>query len=108
MSKIFQGPPLYIKTKISFVEEGKKSRRRRQFFEETMTRDENGTSYDVEENIKMMETIFEYITKNIIIGFKFLAIQLGRKYIGRKKTKGKNASTCLKEKKEETHEPPSS
>ena len=29
------------------------------------------------------------------------------KYIYFKKTKGKNASSCLKEKKEETHEPPS-
>ena len=41
-------------------------------------------------------------------GFKFLAIQLGRKYVDLKKTKGKNASACLKEQKEETHEPPSS
>ena len=45
---------------------------------------------------------------NIIKGFKFLSIQLGRKYIDLKKTKGKNASACLKEQKEETHEPPSS
>ena len=30
------------------------------------------------------------------------------KNIDFKKTKGKNASTCLKEQKEETHEPPSS
>ena len=30
------------------------------------------------------------------------------KYIDFKKTKGKNASVCLKEQKEETHEPPSS
>ena len=39
-------------------------------------------------------------------GFEFLAIQSWKKYIDFKKTKGKNASTCLKEKKEETHEPP--
>ena len=32
VSTIIQGPPLYIETKIDFVEEGKKSRRRRQFF----------------------------------------------------------------------------
>ena len=30
------------------------------------------------------------------------------KYIDFKKTKGKNASACLKEQKEETHGPPSS
>ena len=36
-----------------------------------------------------------------------LAIQFWRKYIDLKKTKGKNASTCLKEQKEETREPPS-
>ena len=41
-------------------------------------------------------------------GFEFLAIQSWEKYIDFKKTKGKNASTCLKEQKEETHEPPSS
>ena len=55
-----------------------------------------------------MEPIFEDMTKNIMKGFKFLAIQLGIKCIDLKKTKGKNASACLKEKKEETHEPPSS
>ena len=48
------------------------------------------------------------MNNNIIKGFKFLAIQLRRKYIDIKKTKGKNASSCLKYKKEETHEPPSS
>ena len=32
MSTIIQGPQLYIETKISFVEEEKKSSRRRQFF----------------------------------------------------------------------------
>ena len=72
-----------------------------------MTRDEKGTSYDGEEIIKSMETIFEYITKNIMKGFEFLAIQSWKKYIDFKKTKGENALTCLKEKKEETHEPPS-
>ena len=41
-------------------------------------------------------------------GFEFLAIQSWEKYIDFKKTKGKNASVCLKEQKEETHEPPSS
>ena len=41
-------------------------------------------------------------------GFEFLAIQGYRKYIYFKKTNGKNVSTCFKEKKEETHEPPSS
>ena len=55
-----------------------------------------------------MEPIFEYMTKNILKGFEFLVIQLGIKYIDLKKTKGKNASACLKEQKEENHEPPSS
>ena len=73
-----------------------------------MTRDEKGTSYDGEELIKIMEPIFEDMTKNIMKGFELLAIQSWEKYIDFKKTKGKNASACLKEKKEETHEPPSS
>ena len=73
-----------------------------------MTRDEKGTSYDGEELIKIMEPIFEDMTMNIMEGFKFLAIQIWKKYIYFKKTKGKNASTCLKEEKEETHELPSS
>ena len=102
-----QGPPLYIETKSAFVEEEKKSRRRRNFFGETMTRDENGTSYEGKEIIKSMEPILEYMNKNIMKGFKFLSIQSWEKYIDFKKTKGKNASACLKEQKEETHEPPS-
>ena len=73
-----------------------------------MARDEKGTSYDGKEIIKIMEPILEYMTKNIMKGFKFLAIQSWEKYIDFKKTKGKNASACLKEQKEETHEPPSS
>ena len=40
-------------------------------------------------------------------GFEFLAIQIWKKYIDFKKTKGENASACLKEQKEKTHEPPS-
>ena len=36
-----------------------------------------------------------------------MAIQSWKKYINFKKTKGKNASACLKEQKEKTHEPPS-
>ena len=36
-----------------------------------------------------------------------MAIQCWKKYIDFRKTKGKKASACLKEKKEETHEPPS-
>ena len=73
-----------------------------------MTRDEKGTSYDGKEHIKIMEPIFEDMKKNIMKGFKLLAIQIWRKYIDLKKTEGKNALACLKEKKEETHEPPSS
>ena len=73
-----------------------------------MTRDKWGTSYDGEELIKIMEPIFEDMNKNIMKGFELLAIQLGRKFIGLKKTKGKNASACLKEQKEKTHELPSS
>ena len=48
------------------------------------------------------------MTKNIMKGFEFLAIQIWEKYIDFKKTKEINASVCLKEQKEETHEPPSS
>ena len=40
-----------------------------------MTRDEKGTSYDGEEHIKITEPIFEDMTKNIMKGFEFLAIQ---------------------------------
>ena len=54
-----QGPPLYIETQKCFVEE------------ETITRDEKGTSYDGEELIKILERIFEDMTKNIIKGFEF-------------------------------------
>ena len=73
-----------------------------------MTRHEKRTSYDGEEIIKSMEPIFEDMTNNIVKGFEFLAIQSWEKYIDFNKTKGKNASVCLKEQKEETHEPPSS
>ena len=71
-----------------------------------MTRDEKGTSYDGDELIKIMEPIFE--SKNIIKLFKLLAIQIWETYIDFKKTEGKIASVLLKEKKDETHEPPSS
>ena len=54
-----------------------------------------------------MEPIFEDMTKNFMKGFEFLSIQSWEKYIDFKKTKEKNASNCLKEQKEETHEPPS-
>ena len=73
-----------------------------------MTRDEKGTSYNGEKKIKSFEPILGDITKNIVKGFEFLAIQSCKKYIDFKKTKGENSSTCLKEQKEETHEPPSS
>ena len=56
-----------------------------------MTRDEKRTSYDGEQIIKRMEHILEYMTNNIMKGFKFLAIQSWKKYIDFKKTKGKNA-----------------
>ena len=59
-----------------------------------MTRDEKGTSYDAKEHMKFMEPIFEDMTKNIMKGFELLAIQIWRKYIDLKKTKGKNASAC--------------
>ena len=72
-----------------------------------MTRDKRGTSYDGEEFIKIMDPIFEDMNKNIMKGFEFMSIQIWKKYIDFKKTKGKNPSSCLKEKKEETHEPPS-
>ena len=48
------------------------------------------------------------MTNNIMKGFEFLTIQIWEKYIDFKKTKGKNASVCLKGQREETHEPPSS
>ena len=54
-----------------------------------MTRDEKGTSYIGKEHIKIMEPIFEDMTKNITKGFKLLAIQLRKKYIYLKKTNGK-------------------
>ena len=73
-----------------------------------MIRNEKGTSYDGEEYLKIMEPIFEEMTKNIMKGFELLDIQIVRKYIYLKKTKAKNASSCLKEQKEETHEPPNS
>ena len=73
-----------------------------------MTRYEKGTSYDVEELIKIMEPIFEDTENNIMKVFELLAIQSWKTYIDFKKTKGGNASACLKEQKEETHEPPSS
>ena len=38
----------------------------------------------------------------------FWISKFGKIYIDFNKTKGENASTCLKEQKEETHEPPSS
>ena len=85
MRKIIQGPQLYIETKSAFVEEGKKSRRRRQFFGETMTRDENGTSYDGDEHIKLMKPLFYDITKNmthkIMQGFELMASQLRGKLV---------------------------
>ena len=69
-----------------------------------MTRHEKRTSYDGEEIIKNMEPIFEDMTKNIMKGFEFLAIQIWEKYIDFKKTKGENALACLKEQREETKE----
>ena len=48
------------------------------------------------------------MNKNIMKGFELLDIQSSKKYVDFKKTKGENASICLKEQKEETHEPPSS
>ena len=73
-----------------------------------MTRDEKGTSYDGEEPRKIMEPIFEDMNMNIMKIFELLAIQSWIKYIDFNKTKGKNVSSCLKEQKEETHEPTSS
>ena len=72
-----------MKPKSAFVEE------------ETMTRDEKGTSYDGEKLTKIMEPIFEHITKNIMKWFKFLSIQIWEKYIDFKKTKGENASKIM-------------
>ena len=42
-----------------------------------------------------MEPIFEDMNKNIMKGFKFLAIQSWEKYIDFKKTKGENASKIM-------------
>ena len=64
-------------------------------FLETMTKHEKRTSYDGEEIIKSMEPIFEEITKNIMKGFKFLAIQSWEKYIEFKKTKEKKCISLL-------------
>ena len=52
-----------MKPKSAFVEE------------ETMTKDEKGTSYDGEELINIMEPIFEYTNKNIMKGYELLDIQ---------------------------------
>ena len=41
-----------------------------------MTRDEKGTSYDAEEHIKIMEPIFEDMTKNLMKVFEFMDSQL--------------------------------
>ena len=45
----------------------------------------------------------EYYERILIVGYRKL-----EKYIDFKKTRGEYASACLKEQKEETHEPPSS
>ena len=71
------------------LKEKKKVGEEDNFFEETMTRDEKGTSYFGEEHIKIMEYIFQYMTKNIMKVFELLPIQGWRKYIDFKKTKGK-------------------
>ena len=68
MSTIRQVPPLDIETKSAFVEEEKKVGEEDNFLE-TMTRHEKRTSYDGEEIIKIMEPIFEDMTKNIMKGF---------------------------------------
>ena len=79
ISTIIKGPPLYIETKSDFVEEGKKVGEEGNCFGETMTRHEKRTSYDGEEIIKIMEPILEDMTKNIVKGFEFLAIQSWKK-----------------------------
>ena len=73
-----QGPPLDIETKKCFCRRG------------NYDQGEKGTSYDGEEPIKFLEPIFEDMTKNLMKGFKFLAIQGWIKYIYFKKTKGEN------------------
>ena len=60
-----------------------------------MTRDEKRASYDGEEHIKIMEPIFEDMTKNHMKGFEFLAIQICKKYIYFKKTKGEKCISLL-------------
>ena len=52
-----------MKPKSAFIEE------------ETITKDEKGTSYDGEEHIKIIEPIIEDMNKNIMKGFELLAIQ---------------------------------
>ena len=54
-----------------------------------MTRDKKGTSYDGKELIKIMEPIFEDITKNIMKGFEFLAIQIWEGIFILRKPRGK-------------------
>ena len=41
-----------------------------------MTRDENETLYDGEEHIKILEPVFEDMTKKLIKGFELMANQL--------------------------------
>ena len=64
---------LLLKRKKKVGEEGN--------FLETMTRHEKRTSYDGKDIIKSMEPILEDMTKNIMKGFEFLAIQIWEKYI---------------------------
>ena len=66
MSTIIHIPPLYIETENCFCWRGEKKVGEEGNFLETMTRHEKRTSYDGEELIKSMESIFEDMTKNIM------------------------------------------
>ena len=73
---------IYWNPKVLLLKEKKRVGEEGNFLGETMTSHEKRTSYDGEEIIKSMEHIFEYMTKNIMKGFKFLAIQsLKKKYL---------------------------
>ena len=54
-----------------------------------MTRDEKGTSYDGEEHIKIMEPIFEDMTKNIMKDLNFFLCKVWKNILILRKPSGK-------------------
>ena len=69
VGKEFRDLHYILKPKSAFVEE------------ETMTRDERGTSYDGEGHKKIIEPIIEDMNKNIMKGFEFGYPKLEKIYL---------------------------